>query len=108
MYTLYIRSSCPFCMRVLQVIEEYGISVELKETTDEGVLDELIAHGGKKQVPYLIDVAAGVAMYESQDIIDYLTARTSGQDVDNNQTDLGNPINLIMGTNNVCPTEDPE
>lgn len=78
MYTLYIKPGCPFCARVLQVVEEKQIPVELKETTDEGVVEELIAHGGKKQVPYLVDSERGTAMYESDDIIAYLVTRMSG------------------------------
>ena len=34
--------------------------------------EELIAKGGKKQVPYLIDAERGVSMYESGDIIAHL------------------------------------
>lgn len=33
---------------------------------------ELVALGGKMQVPYLVDPNTGVAMYESDDIVAYL------------------------------------
>lgn len=38
----------------------------------KGFAAELQALGGKMQVPYLVDPNAGVAMYESADIIDHL------------------------------------
>lgn len=78
MYTLYIRPTCPFCQRVLQVVAEKEIDVELKDITDPAIADELIEHGGKRQVPYLIDSERGAAMYESDDIIAYLVSRISG------------------------------
>ena len=77
MYTLYVKPGCPFCVKVLQVVEEQNIPVEIKETIEEGVVDELITHGGKRQVPYLIDGVTGVAMYESDDIIAYLMSKLS-------------------------------
>ncbi len=83
MYTLYVKTGCPFCDQVLKVVEEQNIDVTLKNTindgaVDEAVVEELIAHGGKRQVPYLIDEEKGVAMYESSDIISYLVAQKSG------------------------------
>jgi len=108
MYTLYVRSSCPFCVRVMEAIEEQKIPIELKETTDEGVADELIAHGGKNQVPYLIDDTSGVAMYESQDIIAYLTARNSESKGGNKRSDQDDTVHITARTGNVCPVEDPK
>ena len=78
MYTLYVKPGCPFCAKVLDLIEDKKIAVELKSTLDEGVVDELIAHGGKRMVPYLVDADRGVSMYESDDIITYLVTRMSG------------------------------
>ena len=78
MYTLYVKPGCPFCARVLKIIDEKGIDVTIKETTEPGVVEELIAHGGKKQVPYLIDEERGTSMYETDDIIAYLVTRMSG------------------------------
>lgn len=78
MYTLFVKPGCPFCAKVLQLIEAKGIEVTLKETTEPGVVEELIAHGGQKQVPYLIDEERGTSMYESDDIVAYLVTRMSG------------------------------
>ena len=90
------------------MVEEHSIPVEVKETTDEGVADELIAHGGKNQVPYLIDDTLNVAMYESQDIIAYLKSRIS---VDENVDDTppeDDTVNITVRTGNVCPIEEPK
>jgi glutathione S-transferase len=48
--------------------------MDLKDiSADDAVLDELIEKGGKKMVPFLEDTDRGVSMYESGDIIAYLT-----------------------------------
>lgn len=39
---------------------------------DEAARKTLIEHGGKQQVPYLVDSEKGESMYESSDIIEYL------------------------------------
>jgi glutaredoxin 3 len=70
--TLYVKTGCPYCAKVLQAGEELGITFDIKNVADEGISEELIARGGKKQMPYLVDEANKVEMYESDDIIDYL------------------------------------
>lgn len=72
MLTLYVKTGCPYCAKVLRAGEELGIEFELKNTADEGIAEELIARGGKKQMPYLVDSATGTEMYESDDIVAYL------------------------------------
>lgn len=79
MFTLFVESGCAFCARVLDTIDELGITVERKNIADPAVEAELIAHGGKRQVPYLIDSSRGVAMYESDDIVEYLREHYSAQ-----------------------------
>jgi glutathione S-transferase len=75
MLTLYYKPTCPFCQRVLVAAEELGITFDLRDVSaDETHAEALIAHGGKRQVPYLIDAAHDVAMYESDDIIAHLQA----------------------------------
>ena len=72
MFTLYYKPSCPFCRRVLAVTDRLNLEVELKDITEENVAEELTDRGGKKQVPYLIDVAKGEEMYESDAIVSHL------------------------------------
>ncbi len=69
---LYVKSGCAFCAKVLQAAEELGVSLDVRNVADPGITEELIAHGGKRQMPYLIDEEHNVAMYESDDIVSYL------------------------------------
>jgi glutaredoxin len=72
MLTLYVKTGCPFCHKVLDAGEELGITFEEKNIADDAVAAELIARGGKRQVPYLVDSDRNVEMYESDDIVKYL------------------------------------
>ena len=72
MLTLYVKTGCPFCHKVLVAGEELGISFEQKNIADDAVAAELVARGGERQVPYLVDSDRGVEMYESDDIVAYL------------------------------------
>lgn len=72
MLTLYVKTGCPFCRKVLDTGEELGITFEEKNIADDTVAAELIARGGKRQVPYLVDGEKGIEMYESGDIDAYL------------------------------------
>ncbi|HXK38941.1 MAG TPA: glutathione S-transferase N-terminal domain-containing protein [Candidatus Paceibacterota bacterium] len=72
---LYVKTGCPWCQKVLDFASEKGIEFELRNIKDVGVVDELIARGGKRQVPYLVDQNNGTEMYESADIIEYLRKR---------------------------------
>ncbi len=72
MLTLYWRPTCPFCRKVLDTADELGLALEKKDIADPRVAEELITRGGKQQVPYLVDTARNVEMYESMDIDAYL------------------------------------
>lgn len=72
MLTLYVKTGCPFCEKVLATGGELGISFDQKNIAEPNIAEELIARGGKRQVPYLVDSEKGVEMYESNDIIAYL------------------------------------
>jgi glutaredoxin len=72
MLILYIKTGCPFCHKVLDMGRELGIQFDEKNIADDAVAAELVARGGKRQVPYLVDQERGVEMYESDDIIAYL------------------------------------
>ena len=68
--TLYGRTSCPYCVKVLRFMQHRNITIPLKDTTDPENREELIRIGGKGQVPCL--VIDGKALYESMDIIAWL------------------------------------
>jgi glutaredoxin 3 len=73
MLTLYFKPSCAFCRRVQAVIDRMGLEVELKDIeADEALAAELVARGGERQVPYLVDTEANVEMYESDAIVAHL------------------------------------
>lgn len=79
MLTIYIKDGCPYCAVVMKVVDELGLQPEHKNIAEVNHLQELIEHGGKRQVPYLIDPDHDVAMYESADIATYLTETYGGQ-----------------------------
>ena len=63
--------SCPYCKRVRDYLNKEGISIPMKDTMENPAnRAELIAIGGKPQVPCL--VIDGKALYESLDIIDWV------------------------------------
>lgn len=74
MLTLYVKTGCPFCAMVLHTLEELNLTFDEKNIEDPAVAEELVARGGKRQVPYLVDTEANVEMYESADICEHLEA----------------------------------
>jgi glutaredoxin len=71
--TLYVKNNCPWCKKVTDFAAENNITfTHTKEKYEEGVLEDLLARGGKSQFPYLVDKTAEVEMYESGDIIAHL------------------------------------
>ena len=68
---LYYYESCPFCMYVLDVIEDNKIKVEYKHVlNDPANMQKLVQDTGRRTVPCLyID---GSPMHESRDIIAWL------------------------------------
>lgn len=71
---LYKFEGCPYCGRVIKAIEESGrMDVEFHDIrANEADYAYLKEHGGSTQVPCLfID---GTPMYESGDIIEWLSA----------------------------------
>jgi len=74
---LYYRPTCPYCVRVIDYLKRHKeIKVQLKNiSSDAKARKELIEIGGKQQVPCLfID---GVPLYESRDIIAWLSENYS-------------------------------
>lgn len=72
MLELYKKDSCPFCQRVMRVIEEQGRDdIAMRDIVeDDANRRRLVEVGGKQQVPCLfID---GNPLYESGDIIAWL------------------------------------
>lgn len=77
---LYYKPTCPFCIRVINAAQHMGTTLDLRDiSTDTDAYAELLAKGGKAQVPYLVDEATDTAMYESADIIAYLQENNEQQ-----------------------------
>ena len=78
---LYHFASCSYCAMVRRTIEELGMSVELRDITqDPKWREELLAARGRGTVPVLrCESADGSVrwMPESRDIIKYLRKRSS-------------------------------
>lgn len=72
MFTLYVKTGCPYCAKVLETGEELGISFDKRNVADPGVVDELVKRGGKPQTPFLVSEDEGVALYGSDAIVEYL------------------------------------
>lgn len=68
--TLYVKAGCHFCEKVKNALQTLNIRYTEKSILDDTVAEELIALGGKRQVPFLVD--GDTMMYESQSIVDYL------------------------------------
>lgn len=71
MLKLYTYANCPYCHRVREAFAEMGIEYE-EMNAERGTpgSEELVALGGKQQVPFLVD--GDTHMYESMDIIEYV------------------------------------
>ena len=72
MLVVYVKTGCPFCAMVLHKLDELELPYEEKNISDDAIAAELVARGGKRMVPYLVDADAAVEMYESADIVKYL------------------------------------
>ena len=74
-YELFYFRSCPFCIKAIVAMKLMGIKIPLRNIKDDAnYKSELIAGGGKKQVPCLkIKNEQGEVqwMYESSDIISH-------------------------------------
>lgn len=72
---LYYRPTCPFCLRVLDIAHTLHVPLNLKNIEEQELHTELVTIGGISQVPFLVDKHTNILMYESSDIIEYLTER---------------------------------
>jgi glutaredoxin 2 len=77
---LYKYDSCPFCARVMRVVEDVGVDVEMRDVLrNRKFKTELIERTRRGMVPCLfID---DVALFESRDIVAWLQvyAQREGQ-----------------------------
>ena len=73
---LFIRYTCPFCIRVLRYLDDRGIKVTVRDiSANSEDRDDLLNKGGKVQVPCLF--YQQTILYESLDIIDWFETHWS-------------------------------
>lgn len=76
---LYEYEACPYCRRVREALSALDLEVTIVPCPRGSANREMVmAQGGKVQFPFLVDANTKTAMYESQDICDYLS-RTYGE-----------------------------
>jgi glutathione S-transferase len=86
--TLYRLQACPYCERVVRVLEELELEYDSRFVepmhSDRNVVKRI---SGKRTVPAIVDENTGVTMSESANIVDYLestygaTAETAAGEV---------------------------
>lgn len=70
---LYNMEGSPYCRKVREVLCELDLDSSVKNVAAKGPRrDELVARGGRKTVPYLVDPNTNTEMYESDEIVEYL------------------------------------
>ncbi|KPN29580.1 glutaredoxin 2 [Halolamina pelagica] len=78
--TLYRLQACPFCERVVRILDEYDIDYRSRFVepmhSDRNVVKRL---SGKRSVPALVDGNTGVTMSESGNIVEYLEKTYGGE-----------------------------
>ena len=77
--SLYQYAACPFCVKVRRVMKRKSLAIRTCDVNrSEASREELLSGGGQLKVPCLkIEEEDGSVrwMYESSDIIDYLSSR---------------------------------
>ena len=81
--TLYRLQACPFCERVVRVLNDLGLEyrsrfVEARHSRRDAVKRV----SGARTVPALVDESTGVTMSESANIVKYLETTYGDHDVD--------------------------
>ena len=72
MLCLYVTTYCPYCHKVRARLDAAGIPYEVRNVQENSVWrEDVLALGGKMQVPFLLDTERNVSLYESDDIIAY-------------------------------------
>ena len=79
--TLYRLQACPFCERVVRVLQDNDVPYRSRFVepmhADRNVVKRI---SGKRTVPAIVDEDTGVTMSESANIVEYLEA-TYGDEV---------------------------
>lgn len=102
MLTLYVKNGCPYSAVALKKVDDLGLTINEKNTATDGVIEEMIGLGGKKQTPLLHDPERGVIMYESDAIAKYLEEHYGNGEAASDE-ESGRPVTLHrVDDSNVC------
>lgn len=74
MFDLYELEHCPYCQKVMDFMDKNGVKYQKHDISKPNEEEVLIKLGGKRQVPFLFEKSSGLKMYESADIIEYLSS----------------------------------
>ena len=72
MIDLFILETCPYCKKVMKFMDENGMKYNKIDISNKASEEALIALGGKRQVPFMVDKDRNIQMYESSYIIEYV------------------------------------
>lgn len=73
MFDLFILETCPYCQKVMNYMKDKGIKYNKFDTKSNDNALRLLSLGGKDQVPFLYNEETNDKLYESDEIIKYLT-----------------------------------
>jgi glutathione S-transferase len=77
---LYNFEASPYCRKVREALDELGLDAMVHNVAKNSARrPELVERGGTMMVPYLVDPNTDQAMYESDDIVDYLESTYGGR-----------------------------
>jgi glutathione S-transferase len=75
---LYRLQACPFCERVVRLLQEYGLDYESRFVEPLHSKRNVVKReAGARTVPVIVDERTGVTMAESANIVSYLDATYS-------------------------------
>ncbi len=73
MLDLFILETCPYCKKVMDYMKENNIKFHKFDTINNDNVLRLLSIGGKDQVPFLYNEETNDKLYESDEIIKYLS-----------------------------------
>ncbi len=77
---LYRLQACPFCERVVRVLDEYGVDYESRFVEPlHSERDVVKRVSGSRTVPVLVDPETGATLTESDNIVEYVETYYGGE-----------------------------
>lgn len=77
---LYRLQACPFCERVVRVLDEHGVDYESRFVEPlHSERDAVKRVSGSRTVPVLVDPETGATLTESDNIVEYVESYYGGE-----------------------------